>query len=159
MNDLKFREAVESDFCQIYMMGFDVWSIGSSQAEYLEGCRTSPKYKKGKWFVLSKGDDLLSSLIAYDFGKEIAGIGSIATSENIRKQGYASKLISEVILHLEEQRGITTLFLYADISPAFYERFGFVRLPQNSQKYPNSICMVRSKANTMIEPELIPKYF
>lgn len=127
------------------MMGFDVWAEGSSREDYLEGCRASAKYKKGTWFVLSDGSRLLSSLIVYDFGNQKFGIGSIATPPDFRKRGYASESIQSAISYLEDKVGALTLYLYSDIEPDFYEKFGFVRLQPDGQRYKTTTCMVRSK--------------
>lgn len=59
------REAQDNEMDQIYLMGFDAWSEGSSKDEYLEKCRNSQKYKKGTWHVLSNSKDLLSSMIRH----------------------------------------------------------------------------------------------
>ena len=89
-----FRQAAQDDLDAVYMMGFDVWADGNSAAKYLEGCRASPKYKAGTWYVLEQKNVLVSSLIVYRLGPARFGIGSIATPNHLRKMGYASDLIS-----------------------------------------------------------------
>jgi hypothetical protein len=37
------------------------------------------------------------------------------------------------------------VFLFADIAPAFHERFGFVALPRRFQERAGSACMPRSR--------------
>lgn len=127
------------------MMGFDVWSEGSSENDYLKGCQASTKYLKGTWYVLSEELKLFSSLIVYDFGNNILGIGSISTPPSLKKNGYASKLISGVISELEKSFSGCTIFLYSDIEAGFYEKFNFVKPPAGLQRYKTTTCMVYGK--------------
>ncbi|MFN7906111.1 MAG: GNAT family N-acetyltransferase [Pseudobdellovibrionaceae bacterium] len=154
------RKATSDEMDQIYMMGFDVWSDGSTQAEYLAGCRASLKYKSGTWYVLESSDQLVCSLITYNLGLNEIGIGSIATPIHFRKRGYASTLIKKVIDDLDVVLDMPTYFLYADISPKFYERFGFAIVPSELQKYKESSCMIRPRKNKyLFTGSTIPKYF
>lgn len=142
---MKIKKANTEELDQIYMMGFDVWSDGSSEADYLNDCRTSPKYLKGAWYVLSSESELLSSLIVYNFGNNVLGIGSISTPPLLRKHGHASKLISNVILEIEKSHSDCVIFLYSDIEAEFYEKFKFVKLPINIQRYKTTTCMIYGK--------------
>jgi predicted GNAT family N-acyltransferase len=74
-------------------------------------------------------------------------IGSIATPSEQRGKGLASNLIKYVVSKINSKKNTTNIFLYADIAPEFYEKFGFVRLPDRFQKYKNSICMARGGVN------------
>lgn len=141
--DFKTREPKTEEFDEIYKMGFDVWADGESLESYLDGCRTSPKYRNGEWFVLEKNGSLLSSLLLHSFENNIYGVGSIATATNQRKNGYASVLIENVLRNLQTNRNSKITYLYSDINPEFYERFGFKILPQSLQKYKTTTCMVR----------------
>lgn len=156
-----FRKAVPSDLDQIYFMGIDVWADGASDTDYLEACRASPKYKRGTWYVLEKDSNLLSSLIVYQHNAKQFGIGSIATPKLLRKKGYASKLILKVINELEQKAKEVTIFLYSDISPEFYEKFGFYRLPSEFQRYKTTICMARGSIgqNIVTDKSATPEYF
>lgn len=158
---MKTRKATPEELDQIYMMGFDVWADGNSKSDYLNACRTSPKYLKGSWFVLTNESQLLSSLIVYDFGNNIFGIGSISTPLPSRQKGYASELISNVILEIEQKHPAAILFLYSDIQPEFYEKFNFIKLPLKLQRYTTTTCMVRGKnINHYFSDEInSPEYF
>lgn len=125
------------------MMGFDAWSDGKDAPSYLAACRSSPKYREGQWWVLSKSAELLSSLIVYRLGDGAAGIGSIATPPGVRGRGHASRLINGVIAELEQAGQTGIMFLFSDIEPSFYSKFGFVALPEEQQKKPGSVCMAR----------------
>ena len=161
MKRTELKEAEQIHLDQIYMMGIDAWSEGSSEREYLDGCRNSPKYKKGTWYVLLENNEPISSLITYNFDEDFIGIGSISTPKSLQGRGYASSLISGVIdLFLSKNKN-AIFYLYADISPLFYERFGFKHLSKEFQKHEGSICMVRSSEQFISElvPESVPKYF
>jgi hypothetical protein len=154
------RVANPDELDRIYMMGFDVWSDGATQVEYLAGCRASPKYASGTWYVLTADSQPISSLITYKLGPNQIGIGSIATPLNCRRRGYASELIKMVMGELDATLNVPTYFLYADISPAFYERFGFTALLPAFQMYKESICMMRpGKREILLTDSTVPKYF
>ncbi|MCB0367926.1 MAG: GNAT family N-acetyltransferase [Bdellovibrionales bacterium] len=156
------RKANETDFEEIFMMGFDVWSDGQIKTDYLKECHESPKYKKGQWWVLEDGQKtLLCSAITYDFGHSNWGIGSLATPANLRKQGFASELLKKLTLELFN-KSTKSIFLYADISPRFYEKHGFVSLPKEFQKYQSSTCMIKADSPEKIWSEQgfeSPNYF
>lgn len=162
----KIREATKEDMIDIYMMGFDVWGDDMPVEEYITMCQDSSKYKKGKWYVLEAADtkELLSSLIVYKLNPSediiVKGIGSIATPANLRKNGYAFLLIKETINKLEQEENCNNFFLYSDIGTDFYKRLGFITLPNESQKYKDSICMYYSKENDIDSISFeIPNYF
>jgi predicted N-acetyltransferase YhbS len=155
------RKAKPSEFDQIYMMGFDVWAEGP-EADYLVGCRTSSKYARGTWYVLeNESGKLVSSLIVYQLSPGQFGIGSIATPVALRKQGYASVLIAKVLAQLDLISTKTIVFLYSDIEPQFYERFGFVQLPAEAQRYKTTTCMVRCEnpGGPFADQSATPEYF
>ena len=157
------RAAISDDYDSIFMMGFDIWGSGRSTADYLSSCHNSPKYKRGHWWVLVDEDNgPLSSLIIYDLSPQTVGIGSLATLVKLRKRGYASKLLTSIITHLETMNQVSAFYLFADIEPGFYERFGFISLPKAHQQHQNSVCMIRSKEPQDIWSALefhAPKYF
>lgn len=155
------RQAKVEEYDQIYLMGFDVWADGNSEEEYLAGCRNSPKYKKGTWFVLSIQGQLVSSLIIYQLDEYTVGVGSIATPLDLRGKGYASKLISSIIDTFERKNSEMRFFLYSDINPEFYEKFGFTRIDTNAQRYTTTTCMVRGESiqGFLGDKEKTPEYF
>jgi predicted N-acetyltransferase YhbS len=155
-----FRKATPDDFPSIFRMSFDVWGQGSLE-DYFEECQTSPKYARGVWYVLEAEDgDLVSSLIVYQLSAGQYGIGSIATPLPLRRQGYASKLVSEILEHIEQESPGAVIFLYSDIDPAFYERFKFQQIPKSAQRDPTTTCMVRGKNTEDFKSPLdTPEYF
>lgn len=159
---MQIRKAFEREYDEIYQMGFDVWGDDQDLEIYLEGCRQSPKYKTGVWYVLVDENEVLcSSLIRYSLAENDNGIGSIATPPLKRGQGYASTLIQKA-LDLFESEGSKKTFLFSDIGAAFYEQFGFFQLPKQFQQYKDSLCMIRGVKITEIEQSsnfVPPKYF
>ena len=160
MNKKSSRKADPAEFDQIFMMGNDVWAEGP-ESEYLDACRASPKYERGQWYVLeSETSELLSSLIIYSFGPDRYGIGSIATPQALRKQGYASILISDVLKLIDEENPGSTIFLYSDIEPKFYKRFDFVQVPPSVQRYKTTTCMIRGlHTHRLSDKTDTPEYF
>jgi predicted N-acetyltransferase YhbS len=140
------RTALPSELDQVYRMGADVWGRGMALDAYLASCRDSPKYRLGEWRVLEdERGVLLSSLILYREPEDGAGIGSIATAPTERRRGRAERLIAGVLEELDRQ-GARRVFLYSDIAPRYYERFGFAALPAEHQHHPGSVCMVRTRS-------------
>lgn len=162
----KVRVATKVDMIEIYKMGYDVWGDNLPYEEYITMCQESEKYKKGIWYVLETTDtkQLLSSLIVYELklseDQIVKGIGSIATPIYLRKKGYASLLVKETINKLEREENCNNFFLYSDIGIEFYRRLGFIVLPNDSQKYIDSVCMYYSKENDIDSlSHGIPNYF
>jgi hypothetical protein len=42
---MRIRKAFPAEYDDIYRMGFDAWCDGQCLEDYLDGCRSSPKYK------------------------------------------------------------------------------------------------------------------
>ncbi|MDA0145549.1 GNAT family N-acetyltransferase [Vibrio sp. RW] len=152
---LKLRKAEAHDLELIYLMGFDVWGDGLSSEEYLVGCRNSEKYLEGTWYVLVEKDQVLSSLIVYsgmfDLKEGSFGIGSVATPQELRHQGYASKLVNLVKSELFDRNHCRALYLHSDIGQQFYMKLGFVSIQ-------GSDCMIYTK-EPVASNEVIPAYF
>ncbi|MFJ7640065.1 GNAT family N-acetyltransferase [Peribacillus sp. NPDC097225] len=161
---LKIRKATSEDMESVYLMGYDVWGENMPSDEYITMCNQSSKYKKGTWYILENPEtkEVISSLIVYELpsseGSTSRGIGSIATPFTLRKRGYASALIQQVIQELERNEKCTDFFLYSDIGMEFYNKLKFIELPPAKQKYKDSICMYYSKENDR-DPFEIPDYF
>lgn len=155
------READIADLNAIYMMGFDAWGEGRTQADYLEACRRSGKYARGQWFVRDADGDAVSSLILYentfDLPPDCYGIGSLATAPGHRSQGHASRLVTDLLGRLEGSpaRGV---YLFSEIGSGFYQHLGFepVRV---EQPYPDCLCMVRAFRDPESLLSTVPSYF
>lgn len=134
---MNLRPAAKKDMPDIYRMGFDVWGELSSMSAYLDACENSEKYKLGKWFCLEDNKLLLSSLIIYrdclGLDKGYCGLGSIATVPELRKNGFATRLIEQCIQSLR-QEGVTGVYLFSDITPSFYEKLGFIGVQGHTEQ-------------------------
>ncbi len=164
------RLACDDEMTVVYEMGFDVWNGGSNLDDYLVSCRGSTKYKSGKWFVLASADNkLISSALIHDFGKvenvHLLGLGSLATTKPMRRQGYGAtmvRVLTEHVLHADRD---TMVFLYSDIGENFYRKLGYIALSPGLEKYlGESVCMAHcsEKLNISIldtHRDWIPKYF
>lgn len=137
-----FREARKSEIAGILKEGYTVWSKGRTLEQYCTDNRKEDAY--GTRYVVEDEGQILSSLILLRFGKfldrQMVGIGSVITPSEFRHKGYAAELLKNTI---QLVRKGDAAFLYSEVSPAFYEAFGFRVLPVNMQKDPDSICMVR----------------
>jgi predicted acetyltransferase len=154
------RKAKAEEYDQIYLMGYDTWSDGMSVEDYLSVCRSSSKYQSGEWYVLVNENEILSSLITYNLAENQFGIGSIACPPFYRRKGFASRLIIAVLKELDFKYEYPTYFLYADINPEFYTKFGFTVIEPALQKNAPSICMVKpGKVLLELNEQIIPKYF
>ncbi len=79
----------------------------------------------------SREDECLSTLRLYgvrgmhrDVEIRLAGIGEVLTPENLRGRGHAGRLL-HLTLELLEQEGVDGAYLFSDIDPSLYARFGF----------------------------------
>ncbi len=153
-----FRSPRPDELDTVYRMGFDVWAEGKDETAYLAECRASPKYRANEWCVAEDAGTLVASLLIHRFDDEVFGIGSLATPPESRGKGFASELIQYTIDRLEKKDGATLIYLYADIDPEFYTRFGFRALPADLQKYPGSVCMAKIQ-NPNFKITSPPKYF
>lgn len=158
---MRVRKAREEDLNAIYMMGFDVWGIETTEPDYLRACRDSAKYKKGTWYILEKNTLPISSLIVYEkqfsLPEKCAGIGSVATGQEYRSRGYGAHLISNVLALLKEQN-ISAVYLFSDIAPHYYQQFGF-ELISGQQPYNDTHCMVLAFDKVNKLSDRIPGYF
>ncbi|WP_199243985.1 GNAT family N-acetyltransferase [Bacterioplanes sanyensis] len=149
------RKAKAYELDVIYSIGFDSWNDGLSYEEYLVDCRESEKYKSGTWYVLVSNERLCSSLIVYQhmFGLEDGcyGIGSVATDNDLRGQGYATHLVDGVRSELFSKHNAKAIFLHSDIDHGFYRRLGFETIS-------GSDCMLLSSDDFDFDGS-IPDYF
>ncbi len=142
------------------MMGYDVWSEGVSETEYLNDCRSSSKYDKGDWYALVIDNKPVSSLVFYkdcfNLPKNYIGIGSVSTKSSHRRSGYASILINEICKEFTNQ-SIAGIYLHSDIGKNFYEKLGFESINSNTI---NSSDLMLKKLNIFLAKEKsIPDYF
>lgn len=163
---MKLSSPSPADLDLIYLMGYDIWSEGRSIEDYLTTCRINPEYQQGSWLQLVNDDGIpTASLIVYELpaiGRyKVTGFGCIATAPAHRRQGHAALLIDLV---LRQRCGDNAVFLFSDIDPSYYEKFGFFALPPDFQQYPKSVCMVKLQNGATLDDLLLhhgqlPAYF
>lgn len=161
------RPAGPADLDATHRMGYDAWGEGRTLDAHLAACRAAPKYAAGVWWVGAREDGVPEcSLLAHEIplpeGAPACGLGSIATAPERRGRGLASRLIAEVLAR-REAAGVEVFFLFSDIAPAFYERFGFRSLQPCPGK-PATMLMARAKpaalAALLSNPAFrLPAYF
>lgn len=157
-----FRKAKEAELDVVYKMGIDIWGKNfQTEEDYLNDCRNNKKFKEATWYVLTVDEKLASSLIVYNLGSHQYGFGSIATEISMRKKGYAGVLINLVIQEYEQNDHQADFYLYSDIDPTFYQKFGFISLSPNAQRYKTTTCMIRTKQIKNIPNQITdtPEYF
>ncbi len=139
---MRFREAREQETAALLEMGCSVWSKGRTWEQYFSDNHREDAY--GTRYVIEDGGQIVSSLILLRFGqildRQMFGIGSVITPSEFRHRGYAAELLKNT---LQAVGADDIVSLYSEVPPPFYERFGFRVLPENMQKDPGSICMVR----------------
>lgn len=132
-------------------MGWDAWGEGRPKDAFVAECLASPKYAKGRWWVLERGRRPVSALIAYPLvvgGRPAAGIGSVQTEPALRGRGLAGLLLRAVMRRFEDE-GVEVFALHSDIGAAYYARFGFEALPSRFQLKQGSTLMMRGPCETL----------
>lgn len=137
-----FRQAKKEEKKLLLMQGYNQWPKNRSFEQY---CIDNAKEDTcGIRYVVEESGEIVSSLAMLQLGiisgRTAYGIASVLTPQVHTGKGYASELIKKCITTKSDRN--TPIFLYSEISPAFYERFGFRVLPQKLQKRVNSPLMV-----------------
>ncbi len=152
----KIRLATSHDMDTVYRLGFDKWGEQRTEAEHLDICRNSPKYKRGTWYVLEDEDQqIVCTAIIYplDIGLSefsTIGIGSLATKPSERRKGHAAQLLNQLVQMHQDKSEKSAFVLWSDIDPRYYERFGFEALPASFQKKETSTVMLRPPSHTTL---------
>ena len=159
-----FREAAKEEIPFLFQEGYKEWSKNRTFEQY---CVDNSKDDAiGIRYVIEENGVIASSTVLLRLesllGKNVYGLGSILTSQNHRGKGYGSELIKQCIKLIPGDN--TIIFLYSDIKPAYYEKFGFQSLPEKLQKYEKSVCMAHCTElvwNELIKANaaVIPDYF
>lgn len=157
------RKARATDLRSIYLLGFDAWGDGAPLEEYLSICAASTKYRRGTWHVLEDpAGKIVSAAIAYPLADGMVGLGSICTDPAARGRGYGGALVQGLMGWLEESEEARAFLLFSDIRPEFYAKFGFKVLPEEMQRHPPSVTMLRCPPDFQIMAalrEAVAHYF
>lgn len=136
-----FRQALIQERDYIFMEGYKEWPKNRTFEKYCADNAREDAY--GTRYVIDVDGEIVSSLILLDLkdvaGKKAFGIGSVLTSKSHAGKGYATELLNRCMRLYDID---SFIFLFSDINPDFYKRFGFQPLPSHLQKKEKSVCMV-----------------
>ncbi len=128
---------------QILDQSYGLWGEGLTRADYARYNRVQLRMPWGvdnlRRLALVDNGTLLSTLKRYEFttrldgrAARVVGLGAVFTPPALRGRGYAAELI-ERVLRQAAGEGFQFGMLFSEISPAFYERFGFRSVPVEQQ--------------------------
>jgi predicted N-acetyltransferase YhbS len=107
-------------------------------AEFLATANSGWGKRRFRTLGLRVGGELVASCKRYERvlrcgerSYKAAGIGAVFTPDELRGRGYATALLG-ALLDAERAAGTDLAYLFSDIHPIFYERFGFVALPSRT---------------------------
>lgn len=137
-----FREARPEERAFLFAEGYKEWPKNRTLEQYCTDNAKEDAY--GTRYAIDVSGNIVSSLILLNLkdiaGKKASGIGSVLTSRNHTGKGYATELMNNVIQ--TNKKEVSYIFLFSDIDPEFYKKFGFRALPPELQKKEKSVCMV-----------------
>lgn len=159
-----FRQAAKEEIPYLFQEGYKEWSKNRTFKQY---CIDNNKDDEiGTRYVIEEDGQVVSSTVLLRLksinGSPVYGLGSILTSKDHRGKGYGIALIKKCIDLASNDNSI--IFLFSDINPSYYEKFGFRILPKGLQKCKKSICMAYcndSVWNELIKVDVdrLPDYF
>lgn len=153
---MMLREAWPEERPLLYEWGHREWPKNRTLAQYIEDNQKEEAY--GTRFVLVADDgEVAASLMLLKLRPYLYGLGSIVVAPAARGRGVGTQLLTECLqMHKE-----AAFMLYSEIGTSYYERFGFTALPDEYQRYPQGICMVKAppQQREQIMKEPIPDYF
>jgi predicted acetyltransferase len=131
-------QAEWSDILTVLHESYQIWSPGLRKDEYQEYIWRQMNHpwarRNYKFFVLKQNSRVVCSCKLYTVnltskGKRyvFGGLGAIYTLNAFRNQGFATKLITEVIEYCYNHK-YDGAMLFSDIDPEFYSHFGFTEL-------------------------------
>lgn len=165
-----FREIAPQELEYVYKMGYKEWSKGRTFERYVEENKKEDDFGS-RYVYVDKENNIIGSLIVLSLKIKVAdkivplfGLGSVVIDLDYRGLGYGNEMLKECLFHIEQNCTEPIFMLFSDISPMFYDRLGFKELPENLQRYPKSVCMVRCndenyKLISRLSIDQIPKYF
>ena len=157
-----FRQAAKEEIPCLFQEGYKEWSKNRTFEQY---CIDNSKDDEiGTRYVIEEDGQVVSSTVLLRLKSinehNVYGLGSILTSKDHRGKGYGIELIKKCIDLVYN----SIIFLFSDINPSYYEKFGFRILPKYLQKCEKSICMAYcndSVWNELIKVDVdrLPDYF
>jgi len=157
---MNLEPATWNDLNAIFKETFSIWSPGLTRDEYLEYMwRVSrlPWAKRNLEFLVLKAKADVAASLKYhklifkhrNRHYQFVGLGAVYTQKRFRNQGYASQLV-ELAIDKAVAEGADGMFLFSDIDPAFYTRFGFVEVGNQNVHF----LMARNLSSSSADAEL-----
>jgi|GEM_PF-1533251 len=143
---LWLRPGTESELSEVMRSSREVWGAGISLEQYAEYHRLIRTHQWSKdnfkhLVLVNNKNELLSSCKVYHHrlrvGSELfklCGIGAVFTPLLNRGKGYATQMLKALLDDLKTS-GLDLALLFSDISPEFYEQFGFRLIPKKDPIY------------------------
>lgn len=143
------RPANADELSRVFRLTYDLTS-GQSVTRHVVSCKRDWKLRSGtQWVLEDDRGEFVSVLTTYRYRHEpvatAIGIANLFTPAQLRRRGYASRLI-EGLLASGQHDGDTVHYLLSDVGESFYGRFGFRTLPLRYEGAPECIPMLRCSA-------------
>ena len=165
-----FERLHRSTWEYVYKMGYKEWPKGRTFERYVEENKKEDDLGS-RYVYVDKENNIIGSLIVLSLKIKVVdkiiplfGLGSIVINYDYRGLGYGNEMIKECLFHFEQNCNESIFMLFSDINPMFYCPLGFKELPENLQRYPKSVCMVRCREEdykliSSLSIDHIPIYF
>ena len=139
-------EHVDLSHEQVYQaqqMSHGLWSGGETLEQRMHRLRELQHHYPGafRYVGIVDGARTIASMKLYSCfvqvdGEQVhcVGLGAIFTRDDMRRKGYAAKLIRSVTQEAMAS-GIEGIYLWSDIGTRFYENFGFTPYEQTKDRY------------------------
>ena len=132
----------EQQIEQVQKQSHTIWGEGLDLQERLSRLNQLLHYKEGKYLhmagLLNESKELVCSCKMYTLyirhHQQVIkthGFGAVFTPPEHRKKGYAETMIHHALLDACEA-GYEAAFLFSDIGPMYYEKFGYQTLPSEA---------------------------
>jgi predicted acetyltransferase len=175
---MKLERAEWRDALAVLNETFKIWSPGLSKTDYyfyIASQLAHPWARKNyRYMVYRDRSAIAGSLKVYGidlasrgYRYRAAGLGAVYTSEAYRGKGFGAKLMESVI-RLARDEGFDAAYLFSDIDPTFYARFGFrqmgsgefwIRLPDSTAD-PSVLESIGGKEGwEILAPDVMPVEF
>lgn len=139
----RIRVVAPEDEQAVLRLGFDAWGDGQTEEAFLASYEGDQAHLQGVAYMLELLDGtLVSALNTVRLSRNRVLLARVATAPNHRRQGYATMLLKAVMELVQAQGSEVRFLLLAEVEPEFYERVGFVRLPDEQQHYRPWISMI-----------------
>ncbi len=172
---MRLERADWRDALKVLNETFNIWSPGLSKTDYyfyIARQLSHPWARKNyRYMVYHDRGEIAGSLKIYGIdlasrgrSYRAAGLGAVYTTESCRGKGFGAKLMESVIALVRDE-GFDAVYLFSDIDPEFYGRFGFrqmgygefwIRLP-DSQAEPAVLESIGGQEGwEILSPDVMP---